>query len=224
MRPESDWQLAIFDCDGVLVDSEGLTHEALADALREIGISLDIDQAIGHFMGNSLPQSIAIIEEMLGAPLPENFFPDWREKLYAHLRAAPVQAVPGITEVLDALEMPYCVVSNGPVRKMQTTLGVTGLYDRFDGRIYSTESGLPGKPAPDLFLAAAKDFNARPERTFVVEDSIKGVTGAVAAGMQVFGFAAADYSDAAELAAAGAQVFTDMRELPALIRAAGKFT
>lgn len=218
MQPESGWQLAIFDCDGVLVDSEGLTHESLARALGELGIALNIDSAIGHFMGNSLPQSIAIIETMLGKPLPDNFFPDWREQLYAHLRSAPVKAVPGIAQVLDALAMPYCVVSNGPVRKIETTLGVTGLLPRFDGRIYSAESGLPGKPAPDLFLAAARDFNALPDRTFVVEDSVKGVTGAVAAGMRVFGYAAADYVDADELESAGATAFTDMRELPMLIR------
>jgi HAD superfamily hydrolase (TIGR01509 family) len=154
---------------------------------------------------------------MLGKPLPENFFPEWRERLYRHLESAPVKVVPGVVELLDALDMPYCVVSNGPIRKMQTTLGVTGLLERFDGRIYSSESGLPGKPAPDLFLAAARDFNARPDRTFVVEDSVKGATGAVAAGMKVFAYAAADYVDADELAALGATVFTDMRELPALI-------
>lgn len=213
----TNFELAIFDCDGVLVDSEGLTHQSLAEALDEIGIRLDLEGAIGLFMGNSLPQSIAIIEEMLGRPLPENFFPDWREILYERLRTAPVQAVPGVVELLDALEIPACVVSNGPVRKMQTTLGVTGLWPRFDGRIYSSESGLRGKPAPDLFLAAASDFGVEPARTFVVEDSVKGVTGAVAAGMHVFGYAAASYVDASELEAAGATVFTDMRELGRLL-------
>jgi len=222
MKPELGWQLAIFDCDGVLVDSEGLTHESLVNALGELGIALDIERAIGLFMGNSLPQSIAIIEEMLGKPLPETFFPAWREKLYVHLQQAPVQLVPGVVEVIDQLDMPICVVSNGPMRKMQTTLGVTGLLERFEGSIYSSESGLPGKPAPDLFLAAAKNFNASPARTFVIEDSVKGATGAVAAGMQVFGYAAAAYIDADELAAVGATVFTDMRELPSLIQAASQ--
>jgi HAD superfamily hydrolase (TIGR01509 family) len=126
--------------------------------------------------------------------------------------------VPGVIEVLDALEIPICVVSNGPMRKMQTTLGVTGLWPRFEGRIYSSESGLPGKPAPDLFLAAAREHRVDPAQAFVVEDSVKGVTGAVAAGMRVFGYSGASYVDAAELAAAGASVFSDMSELPALIR------
>ena len=215
--PGTDWQLAIFDCDGVLVDSEGLTHAALVEALDEIGIELDVAGAIDLFMGNSLQQSIAIIERMLGKPLPENFFPDWREILYERLRTAPVQAVPGVVDVLDELTIPVCVVSNGPLRKMQTTLGVTGMLPRFEGRIYSSESGLPGKPAPDLFLAAARDFGVDPVSAFVVEDSVKGVTGAVAAGMHVFGYAAAPYIDSAELEAAGATVFDDMRDLPTLI-------
>lgn len=219
MVSELSWELAIFDCDGVLVDSERLAHESLVQALGELGIELDIERAIGLFMGNSLKQSVAIIEELLGEPLSTDFFPVWRERLYVHFREAPVQPVAGVIDVLNALEMPYCVVSNGPVRKMQTTLGVTGLLPRFEGRLYSSESGLPGKPAPDLFLAAARDFRADPARVFVVEDSVKGVTAAVAAGMPVFGYAAADYVAGSELAALGATVFTDMRELPGLIRA-----
>jgi HAD superfamily hydrolase (TIGR01509 family) len=215
--PGTDWQLAIFDCDGVLVDSEGLTHRVLIEALSGLGIELDLERAIGLFMGNTLQQNVARIEQLLGQPLPEGFFPQWREQLYARFRSEPVQAVDGITGVLDGLTVPACVVSNGPLRKMQTSLGVTGLLDRFSDRLYSSESGLPGKPAPDLFLAAARDFGAEPARTFVVEDSPKGVAGAVAAGMRVFGYVGAGYIEPAELARAGAIVFTDMRELPGLI-------
>jgi HAD superfamily hydrolase (TIGR01509 family) len=219
-RSAAAWQLAIFDCDGVLVDSEPLAHRVLIEALREFGIELDLDQAIGLFMGNTSEQNVAVIERLLGRPPPENFFPEWRETLYARFRSEPVRAVEGVVEVLDALDalrIPVCVVSNGPLRKMQTTLGVTGLLARFGGRLYSAESGLPGKPAPDLFLAAARDFGAAPARTFVVEDSPKGVTGAVAAGMPVLGYAGSPYVDSIELAEAGARVFTAMRELPALI-------
>jgi HAD superfamily hydrolase (TIGR01509 family) len=215
--PVPDWQLAIFDCDGVLVDCEGLTHRVLIEALSRLGIELDLESAISLFMGNTLQQNVARIEELLGRPLPEGFFPQWRESLYARFRSEPVRAVAGITEVLDALTMPACVVSNGPLRKMQTTLGVTGLLERFSDRLYSSESGLPGKPAPDLFLAAARDFGADPARTFVVEDSPKGVAGAVAAGMRVFGYAGGSYIEPAELERAGAIVFTDMRELPRLL-------
>lgn len=218
MGLDTGWELAIFDCDGVLVDSEALTHRVLIDALKDLGIDLALDRAFGLFMGNTLAQNVEVIEGLLGGPLPEHFFEEWRELLYDRFRSEPVLAVPGVEAVLDGLNMPTCVVSNGPLRKMQTSLGVTGLLDRFEQHLYSSESGLPGKPAPDLFLAAARDFGAAPERTFVVEDSPKGVAGAVAAGMRVFGYAQASYVDAAELEAAGATVFRNMSELPELIR------
>ena len=213
----TSWDLAIFDCDGVLVDTEALTHQVLIDALAGLGVELDLSRALSLFMGNTLKQNIEVIENLLGRPMPAGFFEAWREQLYTRFRSEPVRAVPGVEAVLDALTMPVCVVSNGPFRKMQTSLGVTGLLDRFRERMYSSESGLPGKPAPDLFLAAARDFGAKPERTFVVEDSPKGVAGAVAAGMRVFGYAAADYVDPAELEAAGAIVFAAMSDLPGLL-------
>jgi HAD superfamily hydrolase (TIGR01509 family) len=216
----SGWQLAIFDCDGVLVDSEPLAHQVLVEELRLFGIELDLSQAMSLFMGNSVEQNVVVIEGLLGRPLPKEFFPEWRERLYARFRSEPVRSVEGIVDVLEGLTVPACVVSNGPVRKMQTTLGVTGLLERFQSRLYSPESGLPGKPAPDLFLAAARDFGAAPARTFVVEDSPKGVAGAVSAGMRVFGYAGSGHVDAGELEAAGARVFTHMRELPGLIAAA----
>jgi HAD superfamily hydrolase (TIGR01509 family) len=219
--PGTNWQLAIFDCDGVLVDSEELTHRVLIDALADLGIELELAGAIELFMGNTLQQNVGIIEGLLGRPLPGGFFPEWRERLYASFRSEPVRKVDGISEVLDRLTMPACVVSNGPLRKMQTTLGVTGLLDRFEGRLYSAESGLPGKPAPDLFLAAARDFGAAPDRTFVVEDSPKGVAGAIAAGMRVFAYAGASYANAGLLEQAGATPFMHMRELPGLLGASG---
>jgi HAD superfamily hydrolase (TIGR01509 family) len=214
------WELAIFDCDGVLVDSEPLAHQVLIEELRHFGIELGLEQAMGLFMGNTLQQNVAVIEGMLGRPLPTSFFPEWRERLYDRFRSEPVRAVPGVVEVLEGLTMPACVVSNGPLRKMQTTLGVTGLLARFGSKLYSAESGLRGKPAPDLFLAAAEDFRVAPRRAFVVEDSPKGVEGAVAAGMKVFAYAGSGHVDAGELAAAGASVFKTMQELPGLIAAA----
>jgi HAD superfamily hydrolase (TIGR01509 family) len=216
---QTPWQLAIFDCDGVLVDSEAITHQVLAAALGELGLTVSLDEAFTLFMGNSLPQTVEIIERRLGRRLPEGFFPAWREQLYAAFREAPVRAVPGVEAVLDALTIPVCVVSNGPLRKMRTTLGVTGLLPRFENRLFSPDSGLPGKPAPDLFLAAAQAFDVGPDEVIVVEDSPTGVRGAVAAGMTVFGYAGAEHTDAAALAAAGARVFGDMRELPALLAA-----
>lgn len=212
-----DWDLAIFDCDGVLVDSEVITHRVLIDALGELGLDLDLDEAIDLFMGNTLAQTVAIIESRLGRALPENFFPEWRETLYKTLRELPVQAVVGVHDVLELISFPACVVSNGPFRKMETTLGATGLLTRFRDRLFSPEGGLPGKPAPDMFLAAAERFGVDPARAFVVEDSPTGVRGAIAAGMTVFGYAGGVHTDSAALEREGAIVFMDMLELPVLL-------
>ena len=213
----SHWQLAIFDCDGVLVDSETIAHRALAQALEELGLSLTLEEAFALFQGNTTAQSVAIIEERLGRPLAEDFFPVWREQLYELFRQAPVQPIRGVIEALDSLTIPTCVVSNGTLRKMRTTLGVTGLLPRFEGRLFSADMGIAGKPRPDLFLAAAKALGAAPGRTVVIEDSPAGVEGAVAAGMAVFGYAGETYTDPEELKAAGARVFLEMRELPHLL-------
>ena len=217
----SRWQLAIFDCDGVLVDSETIAHRALADALNELGLRITLEDAFTLFRGNTTAQSVAIIEERLGRKLAEDFFPVWREGLFELFRREPVKPIDGIVEALDSVTIPTCVVSNGTLRKMQTTLGVTGLLPRFEGRLFSADMGIPGKPAPDLFLAAAKALAAAPERTVVIEDSRSGVEGAIAAGMTVLGYAGEDYTDPKELEAAGARVFFHMRELPALLRNRG---
>ena len=213
----SHWQLAIFDCDGVLVDSEPIAHRALAQALGELGLKLTLVEAFALFRGNTTKQSIAIIEQRLGRPLAADFFPVWRERLYELFQEAPVRPINGVVEALDSLAIPTCVVSNGALRKMRTTLGVTGLLPRFEGRLFSADMGIAGKPAPDLFLAAAKALGAAPARTVVIEDSRAGVEGAIAAGMTVLGYAGEDYSDPEELKAAGARVFNAMRELPGLL-------
>jgi HAD superfamily hydrolase (TIGR01509 family) len=211
------WQLAIFDCDGVLVDSETIAHRALAHALNELGLKLTLEEAFTLFRGNTTARSVEIIEDRLGRKLAEDFFPVWRERLYELFRQTPVEPIRGVVEALDSLTIPTCVVSNGTLRKMQTTLGISGLLPRFEGRLFSADMGIAGKPAPDLFLAAAKALGAAPARTAVIEDSCSGVEGAVAAGMTVFGYAGEAYTDPEELKAAGARVFRDMRELPALL-------
>ena len=212
-------QLVIFDCDGVLVDSELITHEVLIDSLSELGLQIDLYEALGLFTGNTLAQTVATIEDRLGRALPEGFFAQWRQRLYAEFEARPVLAVAGIEQLLDGLITPTCVVSNGPFAKMRSTLGVTGLLARFEGRLFSPEMGLAGKPSPDLFLAAAATFSLPSSQVAVVEDSPTGVRGAKRAGMTVFGYAGGSYTDASALESEGAHVFTDMGELLALLNA-----
>lgn len=214
-------QLVIFDCDGVLVDSEIIAHEVLIEVVRELGLTFGLHEAMQRFMGNTLAGTVAIIEAELGRSLPEDFMPAWRERLYAELRRRPVRAVDGVEAALDALNVPSCVVSNGPVQKMQTTLGVTGLLERFEDALFSPGEGLRGKPHPDLFLAAARNFGVDPAATLVIEDSPTGVRGAKTAGMHAWGFAGAAYTDAEALRVEGARVFHAMHELTCFLSGEG---
>jgi HAD superfamily hydrolase (TIGR01509 family) len=173
------------------------------------------------FFGKTVAQCIALIEDLTGRAMTSGQVTAWRERLYRAFRETPVEAVAGVREVLDALSsdlgLPICVVSNGPIEKMETTLGVTGLRTFFPDQLYSPDLGLRGKPAPDLFLAAARAFGVAPMSCAVVEDSAGGVAGARTAGMHAFGFTGSPQTDAAALATAGAELFDDMRALPGLI-------
>ena len=205
----------IFDCDGVLVDSELLSNRVLAQTLAEVGLPMSLEETIATFMGHSMSACVAIIEERTSRPIPPNFVSDFRDRTFEVFRRE-LRPVPGIESVLATIDLPYCVASSGPPEKIHLTLGITGLLPRFAGRIFSAVEVERGKPHPDLFLHAAYEMGVAPTACVVVEDSIRGVQAAVAAGMRVFGYA--DLTDADALAAAGARVFRSMSELPALLR------
>ncbi len=211
------FDLVIFDCDGVLVDSERVANAVLANALRELcGLELSLEQMFDTFVGHSKAQCLAKIETMLGYSPPDELERRYREDIDAAL-AVSVEAVRGIDIVLAALTLPSCVASSGSQDKMRLTLGKTGLYDYFAGRIYSACEVERGKPHPDLYLhAAASMWPVDPWRCLVIEDSPVGVAGGRAAGMTVFGYA--ELMPAHKLEVAGAhRIFTDMTDLPALI-------
>jgi HAD superfamily hydrolase (TIGR01509 family) len=209
--------LVIFDCDGVLVDSERISLRIQAESMTALGVDATYEECVRDFGGLGMPTTLRIIEERLGGPLPSA----WEEDLAAAVRAAfrrelrPVAGIDGALDGLAARGLPTCVASSGSQEKMRLTLGLTGLAERFSGRVYSGDEVERGKPAPDLFLHAAARMGVAPERCVVVEDSPFGVAGAVAAGMTALGYAADD--DGAALAEAGASVFTSMDELPALV-------
>ena len=220
--------LLIFDCDGVLVDSERLAHEVLCEMLAEVGISLTLREAFDRFMGSSTEKCLAVLHELLGDAPPADFMTRYGERSSAAFRAG-LSPVDGITPLLEALTLPYCVASNGPREKMRFTLGHTGLLPRFEGRLFSAQDVQRPKPAPDLFLHAARTLGAAPAQCVVIEDSPTGVAAARAAGMTVYGFAA--MTDPARLEAAGAHrtfghmtdlsVLLQSAELPALLQSAG---
>ena len=207
-------ELVIFDCDGVLVDSEGITTGAYIDCLADVGLTWRHEEAIEHFRGGRLADVVAQAEAELGRPLPPDFTQTFRAVLFERLRR-DVRPVTGIVEALDALPYPVCVASNGPRAKMDATLGSTGLMVRFVGRVFSAYEVGCFKPEPGLFLHAAATLGARPERCAVVEDSDAGVRAAVAAGMHALAYD----GHGVGLKAEGATRFSDMRDLPALLAA-----
>ena len=208
--------LLIFDCDGVLVDSEPISHAVLRDLLAEQGVCLTMEQMYARFMGATMERVQQIVAELLRSPAPDGFLAEHRARTFRAFEAG-LSPVAGIPQLLDALPMPYCVASNGPHAKMRCTLGVTGLLARFTDRIFSADDVAHAKPAPDLFLLAARSLGVSPEDCVVVDDSPVGMQAARAAGMRALGFAA--MMPAERLSAAGAhQVFRSMDELPALLR------
>jgi HAD superfamily hydrolase (TIGR01509 family) len=212
---DGPFELVIFDCDGVLVDSERLAVRVEAEYLAELGWPLSQAEIVERFMGRTSEYMDEAIEARLGSRLPV----DWKEQFerrYRDAYAAELAPVDGITEALDRLTIPACVASSGSHEKLRFTLGHTGLYERFEGRIFSGYEVANGKPAPDLFLHAAARMGAEPARCAVVEDSRYGVLAARAAGMRAFGYAGG-LTPPELLEGEGTRVFTDMRELPRLL-------
>jgi HAD superfamily hydrolase (TIGR01509 family) len=204
----------IFDCDGVLVDTERAANEVLAELITGLGMPTTVEETMATYMGRSWASCMAILEERLGEPPPG----DLRDRYKAGAAAAwrrELRPVPGIVEALDAIELPTCVASSGEHERMRLTLGLTGLLPRFEGRIFSATEVERGKPAPDLFLHAADRMGFEPAGTVVVEDTVPGVKAGRAAGMRVLAFAR--FVTAEDLARAGGEVFDDMRRLPELI-------
>lgn len=209
--------MVIFDCDGVLVDSERLTHQVVVDMLAEQGVALGFDEAVDRFIGMSMANGLVQLTALLGGTLPADFLPEMGRRTRAAFRAGLV-AVPGVEAVLDGLRRPFCVASNGNHAKVNFTLGHTGLLPRFTGRIFTADDVAHPKPAPDLFLLAARTLGALPAHTTVVEDTPTGVAAARAAGMRVIGFAA--MTPANRLQAAGADAIAhDMASVAALLAA-----
>ena len=209
---EKRFNLVIFDCDGVLVDTERVSNQVMADLMAEQGLALGFDAAVEHFIGRSTAHCLAIAETLLGRALP----PDLAEQYERRTQSAferRLEAIPGIEEVLESLSLPFCVASNGERAKMRFTLGRTGLLRWFEGRVFSAEDVARPKPEPDLFLHAAQVCGAAAARCVVVEDTPTGVRAARAAGMAVIGFAG--LTPVAHLREAGAQtIIQRMSELP----------
>jgi HAD superfamily hydrolase (TIGR01509 family) len=207
------FELVIFDCDGVLVDSERLAIRTEAEILSGLGWPLTESEIVQRFVGRSAAHMHGEIERHLGRSV------DWDaefEPRYQAVFARELAPVPGVIEALERITASTCVASSGSHQKMEFTLGITGLLDRFAGRIYSVDEVERGKPAPDIFLYAADQMGVPPGRCAVIEDSVSGVTAGLAAGMAVFAFAGG-VTSSSSLSLDRAVVFEDMCVLPELL-------
>ena len=219
-------RLVIFDCDGVLIDSEPLTDRVISAVLGELGWQISPAECHSRFLGLSFYDMVPLVEARLGRPMPYGWVQTLVARLVAVL-AAEVETIAGAGEALaatTALGLPWRVASNSSRAEMAAKFGRVGLAGKVDGRLHSLEDLLPnggrGKPAPDVFLAAAAEEGVPAASCIVVEDSVPGARAAKAAGMQCLGFSPS--GDGAKLAAEGAAPFHAMRDLPVLFRAAVK--
>jgi len=184
------FELIIFDCDGVLVDSERIANKIFKEILeQECGLSFSLEQMFDIFVGHSSEYCMSVLEDMLGERPPATIETRYRIEINKALEES-VTIVNGIDHALADISIPCCVASSGSYEKMHTTLGKTGLLGRFEGKMHSTSDVARGKPFPDIYLHASNNMGSfSPDKCLVVEDSPPGVEGAVAAGMVVFGYA-----------------------------------
>jgi HAD superfamily hydrolase (TIGR01509 family) len=184
---ERMFDLVIFDCDGVLIDSEILSARMLIDELALLGVHVDLPYVARHFLGRSYPTVMAQIRREFGLDLPPAFEDQYRERLLQSFRK-DLRVMPGVPEILDELSVPFCVATSSSPRRAEMSLAVTGLRTRVGKRLFTASQVAHGKPAPDLFLFAAAEMGCHPARTLVVEDSLTGLRAAKAAGMTVWWF------------------------------------
>ena len=210
------FDLVIFDCDGVLVDSETISASTLADNLTRIGFPVDVNYVNEHYLGRSFAVIKADYVRRTGRPLPREFANAWYADLFAAFRQ-DLKPIAGIVDVLRRLAIPKCVASSSAPARLALSLEVTGLAPLSGADVFDASMVSRGKPAPDLFLYCARRMGAVPRRTLVVEDSVTGIAAAVAAGMTAWGFVGGSHyaggRDTASLRRAGAaRIFASMIE------------
>jgi HAD superfamily hydrolase (TIGR01509 family) len=179
--------LVIFDCDGVLIDSEVISARMLIAELRGYGVSIDLPYVTRHFLGRSYPTVLREVRETFGVTLPAHFEADYRARLLAAF-VTDLAIMPGVADVIAGLNIPYCLATSSSPERLAHSLGLIGLDATFAGRAFTASRVARGKPAPDLFLLAASEMGADPARCLVIEDSETGVRAGLAAGMQVWRF------------------------------------
>lgn len=215
-------ELVIFDCDGVLVDSEPISITVLVEALAAAGVTMSEEVAHERFLGRSLKSMSEILHDDYGLAIDAAFLDAMRKVLYERFRSE-LQPIEGIAETVDRLGIAHCVASSSQPERIRLSLSVTGLLDRFEPNIFSASMVKHGKPAPDLFLHASAAMGVEPGLCVVVEDSPAGIAAAKSAGMRVVAFAGGSHARSPQhrealLSLQPDALFDDMRELLQFVR------
>jgi HAD superfamily hydrolase (TIGR01509 family) len=204
----------IFDSDGVLVDSEAISAKIFQEMAVELGVDLDYETALDRFAGTSMKENKQFVESHITGALPADFEQEFRERTYKAYRT-DLRAVPGIHELIGKLQVPFCVASSGPVEKIRLNLGLVGLLDQFEGKIFSCYDIGSWKPEPEIYVHAAREMGFEPEECAVIEDSDSGVRAAVAGGFPVY--VRTGQKKKASFEKLGAVPFQEMKELEELL-------
>ncbi len=209
------YKCVIFDCDGVLVDSEAISAQVIVEMAADLGIFLSLDEAIVEFSGKSFHGIVSYIDERIKGNVPENFETCFREKTFSAFKSK-LKPIEGIHKILNALSVPFCVASSGPRKKIVLNLTKVNLIDKFphDNIFSSFEIG-SWKPDPEIYLFAAKEMGFKPEECAVVEDSVYGVQAAISGGFDTFVYAKGPKKKM--LGSTGATVFDTMENLVTLL-------
>lgn len=223
-QPSPDFDAVLFDCDGVLVDSERITNTVLWGMLRELGWEIDPTECFERFVGRSLADELGVIAEHTGVGVDQDWIVAFRRRRDEQLRLR-LEEIPGAGQAARALDQTFsgrlACASGADRHKVEMQLTKVGLIDVFAGKVFSGEEMPRSKPAPDVYLAAAAALGVDPTRAAVIEDTVSGTTAGVAAGATVFGYCppdSASHSRPEVLLAAGARhVFTDMADLPGML-------
>lgn len=205
----------IFDCDGVLVDTEKIGNGILLEMASAHGFKMELEEAYRSFNGRSLKDCFLHIEEAIAQKLPENFESDYRTKSFEAFKTQ-VKPMEGVISFIEELQIPYCVASSGPLDKMRLNLEVAGLIDKFENKMFSSYQINSWKPEPGIFLHAAKQMGFEVKDCVVIEDSKAGVIAARRGGFKVYGFANGFNND--DLEKEGAILFESYEELKALLK------
>jgi HAD superfamily hydrolase (TIGR01509 family) len=214
------YDLVIFDCDGVLIDSEVISARMLIAELAGYGVQIDMAFVTRQFLGRSYPTVLREVRNSFGVTLPDHFEADYRARLLASFERDLV-VMPGAPDVLAAMPVPYCLATSSSPERLAMSLALVGLDKAFAGRAFTASEVAHGKPAPDLFLHAARRMGANPARCLVIEDSLTGIRAGLAAGMTVWRFTGGSHLHGLDLTTPADAMphltFADFAELPALL-------